>query len=80
MWPKDAPCVKLYSNGKYAVKGPSPEGYVVDMQELYEKDAAYQQWLVKLETCQPFMFQVFSAVLLHFQSFEGVDISMYLYV
>lgn len=53
VWPKDAPCTKLYTNnGKHALKGPPPESFQVLMSELFDTEVGYQTWLSKLEPGQ----------------------------
>ena len=52
-WTKNAPCTKLYTNGKHSIRGPLPEGFQMTLTEIYESEAGYQQWITKLETCQP---------------------------
>jgi hypothetical protein len=53
VWPKDAPCTKIYTNGgKHAVKGPGPEHFQILMSELFQTEVGYHTWMSKLATCQ----------------------------
>ena len=53
VWPRGAPCSKLYTSaGKYVVRGPPPEGFTILMSELYETEVGYHTWVTKLAAWQ----------------------------